>query len=338
MRLPPGTIIHPVVLILLLICSCQKVERQPAHEKPLPFVVANSSVNRAVITPEDVVQFTITVNSDSKMNVLIPEVDKKFSGLRVIDYETNQEKTRDHRIIKKAVYKLKADLIGSYLLPEVVIPYTTSTGEKQTVKVAPIFLEVKTPESLQAEEENDIRDIKALYLIPKDFIWLIYSAGAVFLFGMGLMIWKWKKKKNTISLPAVPPEEIALARLHALRMKWEAREILFKALHYELSETIRVYLEGQYRFRATDMTFDEIRQKLKTMTDIGIAEKSILLNFLGQTDRVKFTVFAPSDSETNSLIILALSFIEQTLRPSGGGVCSPQASNEPVTVSHGNTA
>jgi hypothetical protein len=172
---------------------------------------------------------------------------------------------------------------------------------------------VKTPESLQADEENDIRDIKSLYLIPKDFRWLIYSVSAVLLCWIGRMIWKWKKKKEAMPVPAVPPHEIALARLHALRMQWEKRAILFKALHYELSETVRAYLEGQYKLRATDMTFDEIRQRLKIVAGLGIAEKSILLNFLGQTDRVKFTDFTPSDSETNSLIVLALSFVEQTL-------------------------
>ncbi len=279
----------------------------------------DSAVDRAVITPDDVVQFTITVNADPTIDIDIPEVAKKFSGLRVIDYETDLDREENGRTIKRKRYKLKTDETGSYLLPEIELFYRTPQGEKKTIKTSPIFLEVKTPESLKAGEAEDIRDIKPLFIIPYDWRWVIYSVATLLLWGIGFLIWKWirVRRSQPIPLPVIPPHEIALTRINALKIQWEKREIGFKVMHYELSEAVRAYLEGRYGLRATDMTLEEIRREINTVADLGSSEKPILSELLGQTDRVKFTDYMPSESQSDTLICLALSFVEVT-RPREG--------------------
>jgi hypothetical protein len=315
------------ILILLLVFACQKFEQKLPNEKPLPDVMVDSAVDRAVVTLDDVVQFTITVNADPRIDIDIPEVAKKFSGLRVIDYETDREREENGRKIKRKRYKLKADETGSYLLPAVELSYQTHQGkppqggtpqgapqgDKKTVKTSPIFLEVRTPESLKAGGE-DIRDIKPLFIIPYDWRWVIYSVATFFLLGMGLVIWKWVRARRSrpIPLPMIPPDEIALARINALKIQWERREIGFKAMHYGLSEAVRAYLEGRYGLCATDMTLEEIRREMNAVSGLGVSEKPILSELLGQTDRVKFTDYIPSESQSDTLIGLALSFVEAT--------------------------
>ena len=118
-------------------------------------------------------------------------------------------------------------------------------------------------------------------------------------------------------MPIIPPHEIALARINALKAQWEKREIGFKAMHYALSEAVRAYLEGRYGLRATDMTLEEIRREMNAVAGLGVSEKPILSELLGQTDRVKFTDYIPSESQSDTLIGLALSFVETT-RPKEG--------------------
>lgn len=310
------------ILMLLLIFGCQKSEKKQINETPLPDLIVNSTVDRAVITPADVARFTITVNSNPNINIAIPDLAKQFSGFRVIDYGTDQEKEAHLRKIKTVWYKLQADAVGSYLLPTVAVSYVTIKGEKKTIKSPRIFLEVITPESLK-EEKDDIRDIKPLYIIPYDFRTVIYAIAAILLLAISILIWRWLRcrQNKKIPVPPVPPDEIARTRINALKIQWERKEISLKELHYGLSEAIRAYVEARYGIAATDMTLEEIRKKLASLPHLGVSVKSVLSELLGKTDRVKFTDYIPSELEIESLIALALSFVEEGHRALRG--CDP---------------
>jgi len=303
----------PILIMLLIVSGCEKAEKRAPHEKPLPDVAVYSVVDRAVIPLGDVAQFTITVNSDPKINVNIPDLSKKFSGLRIVDYEPDKETVEHQRKIKRKWYRLKADAVGSYLLPEIAFSYVLPTGEAKKVKTPRIFLEVTSGKEESGEREgNDIRDIKPLYLIPYDWKGVIFTVIFIGLACLCFLIWKWRKAKKEITPPPLPPHEAALAKINALKMKWEAKEIPFKKLHYELSEVVRAYLSGRFGIRAIEMTLEEIRHDLKSLSDLTDFEKPRLLDLLGQTDRVKFTDYIPSEEASAALIASALSFVEAT--------------------------
>jgi hypothetical protein len=302
-----------ILIILLIVSGCEKSEKKAPHEKPLPDVAVYSVVDRAVIPLGDVAQFTITVNSDPKISVNIPDLSKKFAGLRIVDYEPDKETVEHQRKIKKKWYRLKADTVGSYLLPEIEFSYVLPTGEAKKVKTPRIFLEVTSEnEDNEKKEENDIRDIKPLYLIPYDWKGVIFAVIFIVLFCFCFLIWKWRKAKKEIPSPPLPPHEVALAKINALKIRWEANEIPFKQLHYELSEVVRAYLSGRFGMSAIEMTLEEIRHALKSLSDLPDFEKPRLLDLLGQTDRVKFTDYIPSEEVSVAIIASALSFVEAT--------------------------
>ena len=273
-----------LILTLLLVfggatpARCQKAEKKPVNETPRPDLTVNSTVDRAVITPSDLVRFTITVNSNPNINVTIPDLAKQFSGFRVIDYGTDQEKNADQRKIKTVWYKLQADAVGSYLLPAIKLSYVTVKGEKKTVETTRIFLEVITPESEKEEKKDDIRDIKWLYIIPFNWREIIYTIAAILLLGISVLIWRWQKGRRNKKwvVPTVPPDEIARMQINTLKIQWERKEISVKELHYGLSEAIRAYVEARYGIAATDMTLEEIRHKLTSLGNLGVSVKSVL--------------------------------------------------------------
>jgi hypothetical protein len=107
---------------LALAGACLKAtEERPAE--PLPPVSAAASVDKAVATTGDVITYSVVVEHDAKIKVEVPEAGAAIAGFRIIDTGTDPAVTKKGRTTVKRWYTLRADLVGSYILPPVVVRY-----------------------------------------------------------------------------------------------------------------------------------------------------------------------------------------------------------------------
>lgn len=177
--------------------------------------------------------------------------------------------------------------------------------------------------SVAVDTTKGVYDIKEVIDVPVDspdilkeyWPWLVGIAGLAAL--SSILFWWLKRRKKrsktptTEEKPTLPPHELALKALEALKYKklWQQGKI--KAYHSEISEILRRYIEGRYHLQALEQTTDELVANLR-FSGIPQQHQQQLIEVLMRADMVKFAKESPLDSENERSLSLAFQFIEAT--------------------------
>ena len=362
----PGSMtLHVLAAVLLLLAACQPapdveappetepapkapvehdpVERDPVERDP---VETRSRVDRAVATTGDVITYTVTVDHDPAYEVELPETGADIAGFRIIDVGSEEPRDENGRRILERWYKLRADLVGSYVLPPVEVAYrpapaggedvevgeaSAEAPQAQTVNTSEIFIEVQSvlPEG---GEVTDIRGLKPLRQVETPAPWWLWAAaggGGALLALAGVLL--WRRMRRRVEAPPRPAHEIAFEALARLRdTDFEDSEAM-RRFHFEISEVIRAYVENRFTLNATDLTTEEIVGALDELRGLAGDDGERLRRFLAATDRVKFAAYEPSETEIEETYEGALSFVEAT-REQPEAAKSPEAATEEEEV------
>lgn len=313
---PERSLLFGVLLVALGCAQSVVVEEPPATRGP---VEAAASVDRAVATTGDLITYRIRVDAAADLEIDIPEVGADIAGFRIVDVGTEEPVSRGERIIREHWYQLRADLVGSYVLPPVVVSYRApdeAAGESagwQTVRTSQIFVEVESvlPSDLTAE---DIRGLKPLRAVRRAIRWtLIGSTAAALAIAAALCIWYLRRRAlRQTGPPPMPPHEIAFAALDALRQIDFDDPAAVRRFHFGISEVVRAYVEARFGMNATDLTTEEIFAQLSGLVDLPAAQERRLREFLLATDQVKFAHREPSANDVEAVYEQALGFVEST--------------------------
>jgi hypothetical protein len=167
-----------------------------------------------------------------------------------------------------------------------------------------------TNQTSSLQVANDIRDIKPPIEIPNGWEWLWITlgilAGAAVLFAL----WKWWQKRNA-RIAFVPPVPAHI------RAKYKLEEALAlisqpKPFCILVSDTVRVYLEERFQFRAPERTTEEFLRELAGTDLLAGEQKESLGSFLESCDLVKFAKYEPAENELRELHSSALRLVEET--------------------------
>ena len=79
-----------------------------------------------------------------------------------------------------------------------------------------------------------------------------------------------------------------------------------------VSDTLRVYLEEQFNFRAPERTTEEFLHELGATRLLTDAQKKTLGQFLSRCDLIKFAKYDPTKPELEELQQAAMSLVEET--------------------------
>ena len=278
-------------------------------------VEISANVDRAVATTGDIIRYTITMLQEPDTEAVIPEVGPLIQGFRIVDMGYEPGKRVEGRIKSERWYTLRADLVGSYILPEVEVRYRDGEEEK-IIHAGPIYVEV---ESVLPEEgaATDIRDIKPIAPYPRRPLWqwLVLGFGVMGLLGgAGWLVWKIRKGRRK-TVPERPPWEIAreeLERLFQLGLL-EAGET--KSFFFHISEIFRRYLEKRFNFYALENTREEIVESLARVNEIEQGLREIAGDFLDGSDLVKYAKYLPPKGEVEMRIGQVKDFIDKTVYP-----------------------
>jgi hypothetical protein len=322
-----------ILLLLLVACAQPSPDAEAisdAEQAPKAPVETSSRVDRAVATTGDVITYTVSVDYDPAYEVELPETGADIAGFRIIDVGSEEPREEGGRRILERWYKLRADLVGSYVLPPVEVVYRPATPagaeaaaagdagepaeapETQSVRTSEIFIEVQSvlPEG---SEVTDIRGLKPLHHVETPTPWWLWAAaggGGVLLALCGVLLWRRLRRK--VEAPPRPAHEIAFEALARLRdTDFEDLEAM-RRFHFEISEVIRAYVENRFTLNATDLTTEEIVGALDELRGLAGDDGERLRHFLAATDRVKFAAYEPSEAEIEGTYEGALSFVEAT--------------------------
>jgi len=161
-------------------------------------------------------------------------------------------------------------------------------------------------------ESADIRDIKG----PLTHGWdpsLLLIAGFFLILLIGLLVFYVKKmKKGERILPLRPAHEIAYKALDELKKKELPGKGRFDDYYFELSGTIRKYLEDRFGYRTPEMTTEELLMGINHSKDLSPEQKSLLSGFFIHCDLVKFAKYRPSSKEIDWSFKAGREIIDQT--------------------------
>jgi hypothetical protein len=318
-------IIIPIILFLFFwIGACQEKSETPVSPQDFTRILPSLSarVNRAVATTGDVIRFEITLETkpDQIQTLAIPQIGDQIMGFRIIDEGQTGPLRREGRMIATRWYDLRADIVGSYRLPEVSLEF-----DQNTLKTPQIFVEVKSVLPKGGEEEQQLRDIKPLSIKTMPF-WQksLFVLGGVFLFGLLLvgLIWakRWSQRQREKTV--IPADQWALEQLTTLRNQlsrsWsdliQDPEIR-KTYYFGVNEIIRAYLEKRFDFSATDFTREEILPHLKKQVEksqLTMENRKSIDGFLHDTDLIKFTDIIPNEEDPERVFNLAKRIVQRT--------------------------
>jgi hypothetical protein len=228
-----------------------------------------------------------------------------------IDSVLNQ---KDNEVILKQILTLTAFDTGLLYIDPIPILCRSGNGV-DTFRSAPNYLEVR---SFPVDTTNTIRDIKGIYKVPVAVMeilpWALLAAI------LGLLVWfivyylKKKKRNEPVlarTIPAEPPDIIALRELENLKSEKVWQQGRVKEYYSRLSDIIRAYLEKRYNIMALEQTSYEI---LLTAQDyVGKdGNYSLLKTLLRLSDLVKFAKALPEPDENMNQLENAILFVRNT--------------------------
>ena len=157
---------------------------------------------------------------------------------------------------------------------------------------------------------NDLRDIKPPVEIPSGWEWLWWTLGILALAALAFFAWRyWQKRRSALPLvPVIPPHVRARQKLkEALALINQPRPFCIL-----VSDTVRLYLEERFEFRAPERTTEEFLYELQATNLLTPDQKRSLGEFLQRCDLVKFARYEPGEPELQDLHDSALRLVDET--------------------------
>ncbi len=144
-------------------------------------------------------------------------------------------------------------------------------------------------------------------------IWALIILGvAVTTIGTTLAVLRWRRlHRRAPPPPPVPPHERARSRLARLAASDLLDTGAFAAYYTELSETLREYLGGRFRFDSMDLTTTELTQRLKRVRLEGLILEEVVV-MLGDFDLVKFAKVEPAPEAAREALRQVEGLVERT--------------------------
>lgn len=166
------------------------------------------------------------------------------------------------------------------------------------------------PTNQTAAVVNDIRDIKPPLAIPDSLAWLWWLLGALVLLAALWLAWRrfFGRVAPENLPPPIPPHVRARQKLaEALALIAQP-----KPFCVVVSDTVRIYLEERFNFRAPERTTEEFLRELQNTNLLAGEQKDSLGRFLESCDLVKFAKYEPGEGELQELHHAAVKLIEET--------------------------
>ena len=276
-----------------------------------------SQVDRSAINIGDVITYNVVVTHDKDVQLDDLPLATNLGAFEIRDYLVHDPFEQEGQIVEKIDYLISTFDTGEYIIPAINIQYRLPKDSLiHSIKTEPISIMV---ESLNPDEEGEIRDIKAPLAPDADYTRLVMIGGLILLllllaiFGF-VYIKRRREGKSLFPQRAEPPRPAHLVAVEALD-NLMARDLLeqnkVKEFYIELSEIVRTYINGRYFIDALEMTTMELIEQMKIENiDHDPVEKN--QEILELADLVKFAKYKPLEKVSLRAVKMAREMIEIT--------------------------
>ncbi len=258
---------------------------------------------------------------DSDLEIELPELGERLGGLEVRGKGTREERELEqNRIEHTLTVALVSFVPGPFAVPGLAVKWKDGSGKEGEERTPELFLRVLGP----IEGKATLDDLKDAYPpVPLQWrppsaitvcFWMLVLAGAAsgafLLLKAHLRRRRWKKAFDG----AVLPHERALKGLDALASALPEAEHLEE--HFvRLSGIVRLYIERSFGIRAPERTTEEFLEEAASDDRLGVDHRTLLREFLGKCDLIKFARYEPAVREAEEALSAARRFVDET-RPS----------------------
>jgi len=259
---------------------------------------------------------TLTVRVDAPKGSAVqwPDVAGKIKDVEITP-ESPVLTDKPEGMHAECVYRVAAVKPGNYRLPDMDV--SVSSGSETTAfPLPPMVFEARDlteDEKKAAASFEESAPISALeegtsYRIG----WL--AAGLAVIALVAFLAWRYVFR--TKPLPAAPPKpswDVALARLHELRIRNLPIQGQVERYYVDLSAILRYYIEDRFRIRAPEQTTPEFLDIAAQSGVLTEDQQNFLAVFLRHSDRVKFARHEPSVVEMEQRLVEVEHFVQDTV-------------------------
>jgi hypothetical protein len=301
-----------------------------------------ASVDTPSITIGDQVHFDINIEQPSNAVVKFPELTGKLGDTIEILEKPKIDTTHQDNLLKiHYQYLITCFDSGEYKIPALNVPY--SIGAKvDTLHTNEVTFKVT---NVPVDTTSQVKDIKAPLKAPVTFaeIWPYLAIGAGILFiiaGIWYLVYKRRNKDvKALAKKQEPAHIIALRELDLLRSQklWQSEQT--KKYYIQLTDIVRMYINGRFLIPAMEMTSDEIAKEFKHIHSIDQETKELLNKLFKLADLVKFAKASPLPDENEISMLNAYQFVNNTklTEPIQAEEDIDNDENKPVNNNEGST-
>ena len=300
-----------LVLALALIhalggCGTEPV---PIDDEP---VRVRATVESADVTPGQPFDLVVEVDRRQDVTFDLPDVGAGIEGLVIMDVREQAEEAGDRRLTR-SIYKLKAPLSGTYLIPGVEAPWKTPDLQVGTAGTGPILIEAARAAGGSGSGEEELRDLKPIRKPPARVWPWVVGAAALLLVAMGAVVAILAlRHRRRADEPPRSAHQLALDELAALVRSDLLRATDQGPFAYRVSAILRRYLEARFGFLAWRMTTPEVLRSMPQALATRRELEASIREVLEASDRVKFAGQPVQVDELRGWVVRATQVVQAT--------------------------
>lgn len=313
----------------LLVAGCSK----PGPQAPALPAGQDFSISAALSTNQirigDPVDLTLTAVHRDGTTVAFPDL-ANGKDVVVRDAKTESEAfTNGVRRTEQRI-RLTSLTVTNHVLGEKASILVSTPAGVQTNAVP--FLSLEVVSSL-APGEKDPRPAKGGLAQwpapPSRWIWIalaMLAALAAAFFALRKFL---TTPRTFLHLPPpVPPYQIALEAIEALRQKGWIEALQIEPFYVALSGIVRRYLEARFKLRAPERTTEEFIRDALSSRKLSDAHRDLVAGFLEQSDLVKFARHAPGQADMHNALDSAERLVRETMPAAPAPAAPPPPAGE----------
>jgi hypothetical protein len=272
-----------IAALCTLLGGCEQATVE-THTDP---VVVTAQVERAQVTPGRPFELSVEINRRDDVEFRLPDLGAGIQGLVIMELREEGPESAAGRVLSRTIYKLKAPLSGTYLIPGAEGAWTARDGETGRAGSGPILIEAAHAAGEEGSGTSELRDIKAARA-PRIHWPPFVLAGLLALLLLTAVLLVRRARRGELPVPQRSAREIALGELDKLRRPQRLGATDQGPFAYEVSAILRRYLEAVFGFPAWRMTTAELLRAMpRELLDRRKVEVAIR-EVLEASDLVKF--------------------------------------------------
>lgn len=303
------------VLFSVKLVAAEQADLQSPKTDASSSLKLEASVSRSEVYLGDRFQYSVNATYPDSGRVELPGLIGNTGAFEVKEFIGPRVKDLDGVKVQEWVLTLTTFVSGDFVLPPQLVEYF-APGRDAIADSIPDFTLHTEPVPVRvlsrvADSTVDIIDHEAPMEAPTQLvIWPWLVGVALFLIGLGLLLWLRSRKIENSQLPPWEEAQQKLSAIDPANLWEEGRQ---REWMFALSEILRRYLHRRFEtLDALDATTTELNERAGRSGVLSEQQLEMLRSFNHGSDEIKFASMQKSEEECRELDQLVRTLVQQT--------------------------